>query len=589
MSNENPLINSSNTELVPGHAVSKQSTDSNDLRIEALKEVIRSNSASQIVVPELEDPQNEAPEAEQEGILKRALHPEIIKTLKAILIVLAVAVLVCLGVLRFVRSIPQTTNRRILENVYVAGVDVGNMYQTEAIIAVESMLNSTLYRTPLKIMLPGQDLELSPQDSSVMLDTKSAVEAAYSYGNSGEHAAEEKAASQAGEVFHVDITPYLQIDEAAVRRILKNATDTNVGLYTPSSYSLEGNAPLLDAKNFDISAPCQTLVLNKGVPGSGVDPDKLYEKVLTAYRTGIYTLDVSIPDSERKPEELDLDLIYRILTIPPTDAVLDEATMTVSPGQYGYSFDLEDARTALAQADYGTEVRIPMQYVAPCFKAGNEYFQDVLGYAEIPCKSSALEFSVCNFINLTIVEPMHAFSLQPARLGLQPTTDCLSHPVEDDGICMAATALYQSALKAGLSAPAPTHHNYTPSYCEKGFDVCASGYSGFQFTNTSASPVILLAEVRGSFLRVQILGTKAGNVHITLNSEVTSEQNYSTQMQTVSADSGYADGQVLQAGINPCTVSVSRQLENSDDGTVTSELIQTIGYMGCPEIIAKLP
>lgn len=574
------------------------------LDLEGLRSIIRQDENNDsIYVPELDDghqPESSfdagritasgEPDSEQSSTSKKENRRRGFP-FRTAAIFLAAAAVVGYGIYRMVSAAPKTADRNILRNVYVAGVNVGGMYRTQAMNAVEAELNLTLYTLPMEVQLPGETLELFPEDTAIKLDTQAAVEAAFDYGHNGYLAKEQAEASKRGEAYYVDIIPYLSVNQDFIRAMLKAATDSLVGEYQASGYSLEGNAPLLDPAHFDISSPCQTLVLNKGIPGTGVDPNILFEKVMAAYNSGKTTVDASSPDTQRIPDALDLDFIYRILTVSPTDAQVDNSTLSVIPGSYGYGFDLENARTALEQAEYGEDIRIPMHFTFPNISRGNTYFQDELGSAEISCDVSTLPnvFIACDSINCRIVKPHERFSMSNALSTRFTPVNCQNVPVEDDGFCMVASALYQSALKAELNTENINHHNYLPSYCEKGTDVCVNAYNSVQFTNPTDSPVMILTEITANGFRVRIMGTETRSYSTALTAETTQERDFSSMTQTVEPNSGYTDGQIIQTGIKPCTVVLKRLTVDRQTGeTLSSNVIRTINYLGLNEIVASV-
>ena len=70
---------------------------------------------------------------------------------------------------------------RILENVVVAGVDVGGMRKAEAITAVDAVAAAYEQNT-MTLHFSDGDERITPQQSKLQLDVKGAVGAAYRYG-----------------------------------------------------------------------------------------------------------------------------------------------------------------------------------------------------------------------------------------------------------------------------------------------------------------------------------------------------------------------------------------------------------------------
>ena len=55
--------------------------------------------------------------------------------------------------------------------------------------------------------------------------------------------------------------------------------------YIDSGWHLEGDAPDVTSPNFDADTPCQTLVMDSGIPAVNIDEDVLYSEILEAYET----------------------------------------------------------------------------------------------------------------------------------------------------------------------------------------------------------------------------------------------------------------------------------------------------------------
>ena len=80
--------------------------------------------------------------------------------------------------------------------------------------------------------------------------------------------------------------------------------------------------------------------------------------------------------AESAPAELDLDAIYDEICTAPVDDSLDMTEYRFVPGSYGYSFDLDAAKAALAQAKPGETISVPMTFVEPEILGDAVYFRD---------------------------------------------------------------------------------------------------------------------------------------------------------------------------------------------------------------------
>ena len=260
----------------------------------------------------------------------------------------------------FVRPALDPYHCRMADGVSVAGVDVGGMTKGEARKALQAALDETLYRENLTAELPMESLSLSPGDTGVQADVRAAVNDAYRMGRSG--------GSLPGDV---DLRPYLSVNSEFIRTALESYAGTFDTQFSDSRYALVGDTPELGTENHDPDAPCQTLELTVGVPEAHLDVDSAYDQILGVYgqavaacRAGEYRVTVDI-SAESAPAELDLDAISDEICTAPVDDSLDMTEYRFVPGSYGYSFDLDAAKEALAQAKPGETVSVPMTFVEP--------------------------------------------------------------------------------------------------------------------------------------------------------------------------------------------------------------------------------
>ena len=83
--------------------------------------------------------------------------------------------------------------KKILNNVTVAGVNVGGMSKSDAITAVRAVTDQTYTKQAMVVTLGDTTLQLSPSDTGAKLDVKAAVNAAYAYGRTGTKAERQEA------------------------------------------------------------------------------------------------------------------------------------------------------------------------------------------------------------------------------------------------------------------------------------------------------------------------------------------------------------------------------------------------------------
>ena len=108
-------------------------------------------------------------------------------------------------------------NGLILDNVTVAGVNVGGLSKEEATAKVNQALTDSLWKDTITVTVLDQQIALTPEITQVKLDVEAAVEAAYAFGRTGnsvQKKEEKLLAATSG--LQADIASLLTIDRAAV-------------------------------------------------------------------------------------------------------------------------------------------------------------------------------------------------------------------------------------------------------------------------------------------------------------------------------------------------------------------------------------
>lgn len=416
---------------------------------------------------------------------------------------------------------------RMADGVSIAGVDVGGMTKGEARKALQAALDETLYRENLTVALPMKSITLSPADTGVQVDVRAAVNDAYRMGRSD--------GSLPG---NMDLRPYLSVNSEYIRTALEGYASKFDTEFSDSHYALTGDAPDLGTENHDPDAPCQTLELTVGVPEAHLDVDSAYDQILGVYgqavaacRAGEYRVIVDIP-AESAPAELDLDAIYDEICTAPVDDSLDMTEYRFVPGSYGYSFDLDAAKAALAQAKPGETVSVPMTFVEPEILGDAVYFRDVLGSCETKHSDNKNRNTnlrlLCEALNGVVVQPGETFSYndtlgeRTAEKGYKPAPAYSGNRLTDaigGGVCQGSSTLYNCVLLADLEVVTRSCHGATVAYLPLGLDAAVNwGTTDFQFRNNFHFPVKIEAETTVDLVKMRILGTDEKDYYIEMTS-----------------------------------------------------------------------
>lgn len=485
---------------------------------------------------------------------------------KIVLVALcALALIVIVSVISvFFASTSDPYDRKILNNVYVAGVNVGGMTKKDAINIVKQSADARLSQTSMVVDLSGKELKISPVDASVKLDVKSAVNAAYSYGRTGTNAEKEQAylLSQTGS-YTVPLSPYMDINKRKIQEALDAFAADAGNALIQTQYGLEGTRPELSLDKFDNNAPGQTLVITMGTPGIKFDTASLLNQILEAYGRFEFRITANA-EPTAQPDPLDLDAVYKEFYIAPVDAKVNIGTHETIPASYGYGFDLENAKTLVANAQYGETLRIPMEYIEPEIMDKELLYRDILGEYQTAYSNSESRVNnlrlACQALNGFVLDPGETFSFNDC-LGKRTTEKGYQHAyvgtgieeksVLGGGISQVASTLYYCALLSDLQVTTRYNHDRPVSYIDYGLDADIQWNSrDLRFKNTTEYPVKLQAEAAGGYVTIQILGTEQRDYYVKLESRIQNTYEPDTEYEEYDFDNkeGYSDGDVIQKG-----------------------------------------
>jgi len=476
---------------------------------------------------------------------KVRLKSGLIITMCAVVIVLAVLVIAGFGYYNNVYL-----NGVILDNVSVAGVDVGGMSIAQAVEAVTVAADKTYGKTPMAVTVFDSKVEL-PEDVVGNLNIRRAVNKAYSFGRLGS-AQKKKADQQAAltDGLVVDLSPYLDVDEEAIRSSLAPLEEKFSTTLTQTVYSVD------KTNNGDIL----TVIL--GTPEYELDLNDLYLAILNAYSKNQfaleYTCELVVPD------ELDLESIHQEYYIAPVDASLDPDTYEVVPGTDGYGFDIAAAKETIANTPYGQKVEIPFVAIPPEVSTedmSSLLFRDKLStYTATSSSSYDRDINLdlaCKAVNGTILKPGEVFSYNETlgertpEKGYRPGASYSGGETVityGGGICQVSSSLYYCVMHADLEVVLREEHGYVSSYVPMGMDATVSwGTLDFQFRNNMDYPIKIEATANRGSVTVSIYGTDERDYYVEMEYVVTGTEPYQTIYKDYAADNkeGYKDGEEI--------------------------------------------
>ena len=532
-------------------------------------------------------PEYRKPKARKNGFSSKKTRKVLLISLCTVAAVLLFAVIGSFVLL----SATDPYDGKILNNVSVAGVNIGNMTRAEAKAAIRAATDGTYTVQPMVVQLPDRTITLSPADTGAKLDVNAAVEAAYDYGRTGTKEERDRAMAASMNSEHpIALLPYLSLDLEYIRGQLDNYGASFNSIYVPSSVTVEGEMPILDANdpNFNADAPCQNLIFNMGIPGRNVDIQGAYNRVLDAYSFNQFNVVIDMSAEEMIPEPIVLDAVVAQYVKEGKDAQVNNETYEVTMEVYGYGFDVEEARYKLETSYYGESFTIPMTMIAPGSTGGavkDVVFRDIL--CEYKTEHTTNEKRninldlACKAINGTVLDPGEEFDFntivgkRTKERGYQYAPAYSSGktvPTLGGGICQVSSTIYYCCLIADLEIVNRLPHSYVSSYMPLGMDATVSwGGPEFTFRNNTNYPIRIETWVADGYVHCKLVGTDEKPYYVEMEYKVLAYYSYDSVTEVYPPDNaeGYVDGEVIQTPYQGCSVQTYKLKYDK----VTKELI----------------
>ena len=470
-------------------------------------------------------------------------------------------------------------NGTIPVGVTLAGVDVGGMTQAEAISAVTAATENTYTQNAMVVKVLDSQIEITPTVSKARLDVHSAVKAAFKQEKPGP----------------VDLSEYLNLDEAGIKTALNELGAKYSSTLSQSTCEVAGTAPE------------QVLVVTLGVPEYGLDMNQLYQQVLSSYSANAFTTEGTCGLIE--PKAVDLQAILDKYYVAPVDASFDKETQEIVEGIDGYGFDLEAAQKKLEEAAYGSTVKIPFTSIKPNITAetlSQSLYKDTLATWTATEQNSDADRNVnlklaCEAINGVVIGPGQVFSYNNT-LGERTTDKGYRYGPSyangkttktiGGGICQVSSALYYCAMLADLEIQTRENHGYAVSYVPLGMDAAISwGSLDFCFKNTTDHPIRIEASADGGSTTVTLLGTDDKDYYVELEYEVLATYSYDTIYKTMSADNaeGYKNGDYITEPHTGYSIQTYRCKYDKETKEQISRDQETASYYNkCDAVICQI-
>ncbi len=395
----------------------------------------------------------------------------------------------------------------------------------------------------------------------------------------------------------------------------KGTMNTNFKLlcsyrYVDENAELEVDQTLMELNRSVSVAPINTIhtlnedgfVVTTGTPGSALDTKAAKQAILSAFSSGQTSLaltPVSVEPPSPTAQELN-ELIY----VAPLPIGLDQNGNTLPP-VVGISIDVAAAQAALDAAAPGQSVSIPLVRTQPDYTEAGEnglLYQDLLSECLTYISGTSSRLSnvklAAEKCNGMILFPGDVFSFNKVVGERTTGAGFKSAPAyymgmtvneTGGGICQVSSSLYSCAVYANLEIVTRHNHRYAVGYIPDGLDATVSwGGPEFEFKNSTAYPIKILAFTDGRNLTVQFYGTNPDGIYVETERNRLSTINYTTVYQP---DPSIPQG-TTQKEVTPYTgrkVVVYRCVYAADGSLISRNLENTSNYSHRDEVILYNP
>ena len=465
-------------------------------------------------------------------------------------------------------------NELILNNVYVAGVNVGGMTKAQAKQALRNV-ERDYSQLDMVVQVLDTKVSLSPAGTGAKLDVDAAVEAAYNLGRTGTKSEQDKA--QNASSHNVSVLPYLNLNQGYIEEAV-NAIGQKYGtLRTDPVITIEGNSPVGGSVDVtDTETVYQTMYIYMGTAQYDFSTAALYNQIMSAYDSGIFEVEGQCSVTPPKLSVMDeLERVFKAHCTKPSNATIDDY-FNVTAEVYGYGIVLEDVKDLVASAKYGETLEIPMTFIRPDVTAedlAGNLFKDVLGSYVLDVQPDVNLIAnlklVCKALNEHLLMSGDTFSFNTLigettrQRGYKPFSQYIdtvyTESVYGGGISQAASALYVCALLADIDILERHSHSYAPDFIAPGLDADVRyGVKDFRFENSTDYPIRIYAEYKNGQLIIQLVGTDTKDYTVELKLVTDKTYDPVTLLQTMPFNNSgnYKNGDILQTAITGYDVSV---------------------------------
>lgn len=484
------------------------------------------------------------------------------KRIVAIIVVTSIFVFFLLFSVIF--ALLNINNNKILKNVSIMGIDVGNMTIEEAKEKINKIIET---KQSEELTLKNEEFEttLNLTQIDFKFDVDSAINEAYNIGKNG-NIIKNNYSILFTNLFGNRIECKYEYDEESLEKKIDNISSKMPNVVVENSYYIED----------------EQLIIVKGKEGLAIKKENLKNSIIEEMKNIEEKYNViTIPTETVQPGEINLEKIRNEIYKEPKDAYISKNPTTVHPHENGVDFaiSIEEAKKIIEEDK--NEYIIPLKITVPkktVEDLGEEAFPDKLGAFttryDPSNKNRANNVSIsADKIDGTIIMPGETFSYNQTvgertiAAGYKEAGAYSGGRVVQDvggGICQTSSTLYNAVLLANLEIVDRTNHQFLTSYVEAGKDATVTwGGIDFKFKNSRSYPIKIEASAKNGVCEMSIYGIREETEYeVEIQSEVLSYLPYTTKYEE---DPTLEEGKevIEQSGYEGCTSETYRILKKN--------------------------
>lgn len=489
---------------------------------------------------------------------------------------IGVGILICVFAIILITflwiSIKNNLNKNIIKGIKVDNVDLSNMSLEEGRDKLNNYINTRLNNN-IKFNYEEYNVEVNPLDIGITYNVEEAINEAYNVGRNENIFCNNFNVIKSnikGKKIDLKTTINEEKFNSFIKEINGNLSN---GVQQPSYY-IEKN----------------DLIITAGKEGISVNEEEFKKIILEKINTEVNNEEkVTIPVKIIKPNDIDIDNIYKEVHKEAQDAYITKDPFEIHPHVEGveFSISIDEVKTMLQEKQ--EKYTIPLKITNPKVTTdslGDEAFPNRLAtystkYSTADVnRTTNIKISV-NKINGVVLLPGEEFSYNKVlgprtpQAGYKLGAAYIGGKVVSDyggGVCQTSSTLYNAVLLSNLEITSRTSHYFAAAYVPVSRDATVYWPSlDFKFKNNRKYPIKIKAYTSNGVIKVEIFGTAEGSDYeVELQSYVTSYIPYNTEYKD---DNTLPEGKevVEQAGTNGIRSEAYKILKK--DGKVISKTL----------------